>query len=103
MATSITSTPILIEHIFGVCIQAVWTGTPTGTLVLEASTDQERLSDGTGVTNWTAIAGSSVSLTGVAGNQMWNVDLAFYRWVRLVYTASSGSGTLNARIQMKGA
>ena len=77
----------------GYAIQAVWTGTPTGTLKLQATVNG---------TDWSDIAGTSTSLTGSASSWLWNVTDILYESVRLVYTASSGTGTLNAYISKKG-
>lgn len=66
------------------CIQAVWTGTasPVGTFTIQGSNDN---------VNWTTISNSSVAVNG-AGNVMWR-DNADYKFVRVVYTATSGGST----------
>lgn len=103
----VESQAIPLEQIFGYAMQAVWTGTPNGTLKLQASSDAPArggTSDGTPdeIANWSDITSSSVAITGSAGNYMWNVDAAFYRWVRLVYTNTSGVGVLNVKVSVKG-
>ena len=97
MNTNITSDPVDIPDIYGYAIQAVYTGTPTGTLKLQASADPFKYS-GTpqAPTNWTDIANSSVDIT-AAGNYMWNVTGSFYNYVRVVYTDTSG-GTSTAHL-----
>lgn len=74
-------------------IQAIWTGTPTGTLKLQISND---------MIVWTDYSGSSVSLTGSAGNFLWNLLSMGYNYIQLIYTASSSTGTLNATSSYKG-
>lgn len=106
--TDINSTPAVLSDIYGFCIQAVITGTPTGTLKLQASNDPFKYVVNGGVqtpTHWTDIADSSFSVV-AAGNTVWNYNGAFYTFVRVVYTdASSGASTavLNANITVKGA
>jgi hypothetical protein len=100
------SAAIPLPQMFGYAVQAVISGTPTGTLKLQASVDpvQEGVPNPPLPTNWNDIASSSVTVT-AAGTTTWNVTDAMYTWVRLVYTdASSGSSTavINANINGKG-
>jgi hypothetical protein len=82
----------LIEQAWGFSIQAVWTGSPVGTLSLQSSAD--------GV-NWDTIANSSQAING-AGHFTWNYTGAFFPYVQLVYSKTSGTGTLNATLSYKG-
>ncbi len=102
--STINSDPIWIGHAVGVTIQAVWTGTPNGTFKLQCSVDPVQPMSGqpTVPTNWEDIADSSYSVTGSAGSYTWNVDATFFPWIRLVYTNTSSTGTLNARFNAKG-
>ena len=104
----INSTPVPLDQIFGYAVQAIWTGTPNGTLKLQASCDAPlnttQTSNGgpDAVTNWTDIADSSDMISGSAGSYMWNVDGAYYRYVRVVYVNTSSTGVLNVQITVKG-
>lgn len=106
--TVVESAPIPVEQIFGYAVQAVWTGTPNGSLVLQASCDaplRDNQATNGGpdeVINWTEIAGSSYAIVGAPGNYMWNVSDAFYRYFRLVYTNTSGVGSLSVKAVVKG-
>jgi hypothetical protein len=106
--TTVESAPIPLEQIFGYAVQAVWTGTPNGSLKLQASCDAPGRDNQTSnggpddVTNWTDIAGSTLAITGVAGNYMYNVTDAFYRYFRVVYTNTSGVGSLSVKAVVKG-
>jgi hypothetical protein len=100
---TLTSTPVRLESVDRYSIQAVYTGAPVGSLKLQASNDP--LPTGTGaaesVTNWTDITGSTEAVA-AAGSSLW-VDLAaVFQWVRVYYTKTSGTGTLSARIVVKG-
>ena len=107
MNTTITSPAVQLDQIIGYAIQAVYTGTPTGTFKLQASNDPVKLAYDVNPqtpTNWTDIANSSYSVSS-AGIYTWNVTDVFYTFVRLVYTdGSSGTSTavLNANINFKG-
>ncbi len=80
-----------LENTYGYSVQAVYTGAPNGTLSLQASDDYDPK---TGIGTWTTIADSSNTITG-DGSSMWNVTSSNYRFVKFLYSASGGSGTLN--------
>lgn len=108
LATSQTLKPVWLGHIANYAIQLVFTGTPNGNFRLQASNDQGSIDSATStvqtdsIVNWTDIADSAASVT-AAGDVMWTVENAGYTWVRVVYTAVSGSGSLtSARAYVKG-
>jgi hypothetical protein len=86
--------------------QAIWTGSPVGNFTLECSNDIAQVSPGVdpslNVTNWSTYTGSTVAAGGGAGDVMYNVLDAGFRWVRLKYTKTSGTGTVNATFFGKG-
>lgn len=73
-------------------IQAVWTGSPVGTLILQISNDNVTFSDYTG---------SSTAVSG-AGDFMWNLLDIGYQWIRVKYTRVSGTGSLTVTLSYKG-
>lgn len=73
-------------------IQAVFTGSPVGTLKLQISNDNS---------NWTDYTNSSVSVT-TSGNFLWNLVSVGFQYVRVVYTKSSGTGSLTVTVSGKG-
>ncbi len=101
---TIESAAIWIGHAAGAAIQAVWTGTPEGTLKLQCSVDPTQPQPGItpSLTNWEDIADSEYAVAGAAGSYTWNVDAAYFPWVRAVYTNASGTGSLNVRFNSKG-
>lgn len=107
MQSSIVSDPVWLAHIVNFSVQAVYTGSPNGTLKLQGSNDQgakDGLSSQVSISNWSDISGASESVTG-AGNVLFNVENAGYRWFRLVWTdsASGSPSTLtSARFNVKG-
>lgn len=107
MTGNVTSLGINLISIYAYSIQAVWSGgtAPVGTFTLQGSDDAGDDGSGQGVsqpTNWTTITGSSQAISGTPGNILYDCVACSYRWVRLVYTAGSGSATLNATINVKG-
>ncbi len=85
-----------------------------GTLKLQISNDNVQLPQmsgpvagidpATNVRNWTDYSGSSYAVVASTGSSsfMWNVLYPGYRWVRMVYTSSSGSGVMSASFFGKG-
>lgn len=86
---------VILTRKAGCTIQAVWTGSPTGTFYVEVSNDFDR-DRNTG--NWESINALIVpalpAVAGAAGSFAVNLDGLWYRFVRLRYVNASGSGTL---------
>lgn len=99
MSGNINSDPTNIDSCVSFSVQAVITGTPTGTIELQASNDVVT-SSAAGPVNWTTITESEADITS-SGTYMVNYELPSYSWVRLVYNRVGGSGTMNARINAK--
>jgi hypothetical protein len=74
-------------------LQAVLTGSPVGTIKLQVTNEPTP-------SNWKDVNGSSVSIT-AATNVVWDKSRAPYRWVRIAYTRSSGTGSINIYATMK--
>lgn len=108
MVASFFLRPAWLGHICNYSIQLVFTGSPVGTFKLQGSDDPGSPNAGegaqaNGVTNWTDIAASSQAIA-AAGNILWDVANCGYNFVRVAYTATSGTGTVtSARINVKGA
>lgn len=83
--------------------QFIWTGTPTGTIIIQVSNLPEP--PDTSDTGWNTLT-LAVAITQPAGSASGDYcDLAAlpFRWVRCKYTNASGSGTLAAWVAAKGA
>lgn len=118
MSGNITSFGIDLQQEWIYSIQANWYGIAGGTsgagsVKLQISNDNPatQLSGpvtGTDpaslVTNWVDYAGtfSSVSASTGTSSFLWNVIYPGYRWVRAVYTQTSGSGVMNINFFGKG-
>lgn len=109
---TINSIGLDIGQVYVSAIQAVFTGSPVGTLKLQVSCDNVapvQWSSGSAivsnpaanVVNWTDYTGSSQTIS-AAGNFAWLINPVGFRWIRLVYTKTSGSGNLNVTFNGKG-
>ena len=101
---------VQLKQIYTYTMSAIITGTPTGTVQIQASNDPETNDTqvqtsydpgGTptnppavGPVNWVTITGSPLIVTS-SGEEMWNVNYAGYNYVRVQYLDSSG-GTSTA-------
>lgn len=94
-----------LKSIFMYSVTFIVAGTPTGTVVIQASNDPETNDTQPSTnrpTHWATIANSQFTLT-TAGNSMWNVHDVAYNYVRLLYTdASGGTSTATASIVVNG-
>ena len=86
-----------LQQIAGFSLQAIYTGTPTGTFTLECTND----SPISGTTVWVTVAGSSFANSS-AGSYMWNMINQFYNFIRVKYTFTSGTGTLSVILGREG-
>jgi hypothetical protein len=113
MGSALTSYPINIRSFPHFSIHWwVSAGTPSGTLKLQASSeDEDRITQLSGtalcdtyVTHWVDLSSIMTDQTVTSGSPatgIFNTATAGYKWVRLVWTPSGGTGTLQARIQAK--
>lgn len=108
LATSTVLPPVYVGEAYNYSIQLVFTGTPGGSFSLQASNDTGSI-DAThpdvsthGVMNWTDVQDSPVTVA-AAGDLMYDVRIAGYNYVRVIYTRTSGTGTITvARAYVKG-
>lgn len=100
-----TSLPALLAHTWGYSIQAIVTDTVAGSLKLQGSCDPVPDANFSAanysVINWTDIADSTQAVSG-SGSVSWDMSRSAYSWVRVVYTASSGSGNISIQVFSKG-
>lgn len=96
MAVELISQSFDIRSFFGVSVQAIYNGLPQGTLTLEATNKDPTLP----ITYWLEIPNSPFAVTS-AGSFLWNLTQAFYSHIRLRYTPTGGSGTLEVHFTGK--
>lgn len=99
LGASFNGAAILVDQVYGFSMHMIYTGTPNGTLKIQCSNDvttNELL-----VTNWSDITGASAAIT-TAGNTFFNVDQVYFKWIRVTYTRTSGTGALDVNYFAKG-
>lgn len=89
VAANITSEVINLELSFGFAVQCTFTGSPTGTVLIQGSND--------GV-NWSLIATLTVASLAVLFT---NQDAIYWPFVR-AFKAAGGTGTMTTTITTKG-
>jgi len=92
MSGDVVSETVDLSKIDGYAIYASWTGSPVGSIKIRTAVNDS---------NFVDYPGSSTSVNG-AGEALWEITTAFYDRVQVVYTRTSGSGTLNIQINGKG-
>jgi len=93
MTADRTCGTIPLEHLYAVSLQVAFTGSPTGTLSLQVSDDD---------LTWVVVDGSDQAIT-EAGTHVWDVTQISTKYIRAIYTFTSGSGTLgDVRFYAKG-
>ena len=101
---SITSAVTNIEYLDNIWIQLNFTGTPTGTFAVQVSGDYSQGTGGTVLNagNWTDLTlSTSPVASGAASTIFIDMNQISAPWIRVVYTKTSGTGTLNAFIGAK--
>ncbi len=104
MADDLTSPATIISNLSGVGYDIIWTGDAVGTFSVEVSNTYsiDAMGNVQNAGNWTAVTLSgSVAPAGSADNGFINLAGLEAYAVRLVYTSTSGTGTLNATIAGK--
>ena len=92
MGNSVDSSVIDARDLQCVAVQAVYTGTPTGTFTMEGSVDYNTI---TGVGTWTTIDLGTLSIS-AAGDTLIDLTNTSIPFLRLHYAFGSGTGTLQA-------
>jgi hypothetical protein len=96
ISASFNSAVLALDFITGFSIQAIFTGAPVGEFKLQASNDNLAVP-----VNWSDVADSNQAIT-AAGDIMWVYDGAHFKFCRVVYTSTSGTGSCNITAIKKG-
>jgi len=91
MASSFVSEHITLSQRIGFSIHAVFTGSPVGSMYISVSIN---------AIDWMLLPDSTEAIT-AAGDVFYNVCDVKYLMARLHYTATSGTGTLDAFVNTK--
>lgn len=104
MSASITSPVFICRFLDNVGIQLDWTGTPSGSFVVQTSTDHEEDNQGNVQVpgTWITIPlSSNISAAGSPDDAKIAINQIDGSYLRLVYTRSGGTGSLNMFINGK--
>lgn len=104
-STSHNSSIVSMNQVYGWSIQFAITGSPVGSLKAQVSDDKGSTApydaNSLNVTNWSDLQDSTIAVSG-AGTPGINFNGIFYNWLRFVYTSTSGTGNITARLNTKG-
>lgn len=100
------SSAVDASYIIWVSLQLVAAGSsPVGTIKLQASNDMiqaANLASLTTPTNWNDIPNTTVNVSGNGSYVIPKTEIS-YQWIRAVWTATSGTGTITANLKSVGA
>ena len=93
MAGSLTSSTTNVAYTDNIGYHCVWTGSPVGTITVEASIDG---------TNWDSLTlNPTISTGGAASSTLISLNQVPYEMLRVKYNRTSGTGTLNVVVMTK--
>lgn len=105
MSGNITSLPTIVQKLSMIGYDISWTGTaPVGVMSVQVSNTYSKNADGSvkNAGSWTTLTLSSTpTVSGSTGNGFVDVDATGAYAIRLVYTRTSGTGTMNATLCAK--
>jgi hypothetical protein len=105
MSSNIISAVTVIQNSSMLSYDISWTGTaPVGVMSVQVSNTYSQYADGSvnNPGNWTTLTLSSPpTVSGSTGNGFIDIDATGAYAIRLVYTRTSGTGTMNATISGK--
>lgn len=88
-----------MTSMFSYAIQIITSGNAVGILSVQGSCDQGNDLTTNVITNWTTVLSQALN---APDNMIANIADVSYRWVRVVYTRTSGSGNLLVQLNGKG-
>lgn len=102
--STINSSSVKCTGLDSASIQLSWSGTPNGTFAVQIPATFDVSG---GVVTWATLpvtntSGSTLTAAGSAGNHQIDVPLLSFSDIRVSYTNSSSTGTLDAWITLKG-
>ena len=100
-AASITSLVTNIQYIDNICLELTFTGSPTGTFSVEGSVDYRQDFNGNvqNAGHWVPITLPTAPVaSGAPGSILIDMNQLSFPYIRVVYTKTSGTGSLTATI-----
>lgn len=96
---TLTSEVCDLNHMYGYALQCTFTGNAVGSVIVQGSCDPTDFNLTSRIVNWSTVVTLAL---GAPGSILYNVDASFYRWVRILYQRTSGSGSITANLNAKG-
>jgi hypothetical protein len=94
MGASFESDPLSVLYFRGYSITCTWTGAPAGTLSISVSNDTSDVPDE--LVNWEPLDDSEVAIS-AAGQHVYNIRYVYYNKIKIVYTRTSGTGSMSSK------
>jgi hypothetical protein len=102
MNSTLKGSAIDVSSAFGFSFIVRWTGSPVGTLSIQASNYVQVGNETPPDSSFTTDSVATLAVS-AAGEKLFNISDVGYRWVRLVWTFTSGTGTFTvAQFNSKG-
>lgn len=104
MSSNITSLVTSVQNVSMVNYTCSWSGTaPVGALQIQGSNDYELEADGSerSAGTWNNLSGAAGNISGNTGNGGIDIMATSYKYLRAVYTRTSGVGTLQVTVSGK--
>ncbi len=106
LGATFSSSPTILTNISMISYDIAWSAgsSPVGVVTVEVSNTYSQNVDGStrDAGNWTTLALSSTcNVSGNTGNGAIDVDLTGFYAIRLTYTRTSGTGTMNVTVAAK--
>lgn len=106
MATSLTSAVTIVQKLSMISYDVTWAAgsSPVGVISVQVSNSYSQNEDGSvkNAGSWTTLTlSSALAISGNTGNGFVDIDATGAYAIRLVYTRTSGSGTLNVVVAGK--
>lgn len=105
MAGNLTSAVTIIQKLSMISYDISWTGSsPVGVITVQVSNSYSQNADGTvkNAGSWTTLALSEpADVSGNTGNGFIDIDSTAGYAIRVIYTKTSGTGTMNVIINAK--
>lgn len=97
MSASFETEATSIEYMDRVALRIETSGTPTGQITVQGSLDYDRLTPGF-TPSWFDIPIGLAALTGTPDNYTVDITVYSFKWIRLKYVRTAGTGTMTAKI-----
>ena len=101
MGASVASSGVDVSKADTISVQAVWAGggAPNGSFEVQISNDD--VANVASVTNWSTYPSSAIAIT-TDGDLSYHIANVGFRYMRIFYTRTGGTATIDANMVIKG-